>query len=248
MAIHDVLLGVKSSELLCLLGIRATPTNSRRKAIIMATNKYAKLDLGTIEAVFNILGGIDGANRLLRGELMVSEPAKRWREQDGVIYFTLPATEGVTGSQWIERLEKKNLRVSDWAKDVLGKPAFKPTTGVVREIAVLKGMLFEENNRTTKEIRAEGGKRKLKHGKASEMNAEIACQIREMFTDRELEEMGLWWIVVMHEPIKDSDGDLYLLYADRAAVGRWLYACYVHPDHGFYRESGFAFVVSQVQN
>ncbi|MEI6396980.1 MAG: hypothetical protein WCO48_02835 [Candidatus Taylorbacteria bacterium] len=214
----------------------------------MATNKYAKLDLGTIEAVFNKLGGIDGAERFIRGEVVISEPAKRWREQDGAIYFTLPVTEGLTGPQWIERLEKKNLRVGDWAKDVLGKTAFKPTTGVVREIAVLKGMLFEDNNRTTKGIRAAGDKRKLKHGKASEMNAEIACQIREMFTDKEIEDMGLIWIVVMHDLIKDSDGDLNLLDADRDDDGRWLDAYYDGPDDRFRRESGFAFVVSQVQN
>jgi hypothetical protein len=33
----------------------------------MATNKYASLDLGTIEAVFNKLGGLEGAKRFLQG-------------------------------------------------------------------------------------------------------------------------------------------------------------------------------------
>lgn len=35
--------------------------------------KYAQLELGTIEAVFNKLGGIEGADRFLRGELKVVE-------------------------------------------------------------------------------------------------------------------------------------------------------------------------------
>lgn len=35
------------------------------------TMKYARLDLGTIEAVFNKLGGIDGAGRFLRGDAEV---------------------------------------------------------------------------------------------------------------------------------------------------------------------------------
>jgi hypothetical protein len=175
------------------------------------------------------------------------EPAKRWCEQDGVIYFTLPATKGVTGPQWIKHLEKKGFRLSDRAKSMLRSEDFKPTTGVVRKIAVLKGMLFEDDNRTTKDIRAEGDKRKLKHGKAPEMNAEIACQIREMFTDKELEEMGLWWIVVMHDPIV-SDGSPNLFNALRDDDGRWLNAYCDNPDGGFNRERGFAFVVSQVQN
>lgn len=35
------------------------------------TNKYATLDLGTIEAVFNKLGGLDGAKRFLSGAVEV---------------------------------------------------------------------------------------------------------------------------------------------------------------------------------
>ena len=35
--------------------------------------KYPKLELGTIEAVVNKLGGMDGVQRFLRGELTVSE-------------------------------------------------------------------------------------------------------------------------------------------------------------------------------
>lgn len=38
--------------------------------------KYANLDLGTIEATFNILGGIEGAARLRRGELVLIEATK----------------------------------------------------------------------------------------------------------------------------------------------------------------------------
>ena len=38
-----------------------------------ATMKYANLNLGTIEATFNILGGIEGAARLRRGELVLAE-------------------------------------------------------------------------------------------------------------------------------------------------------------------------------
>ncbi len=60
--------------------------------------------------------------------------------------------------------------------------------------------------------------------------------------------MGLWWIVTMHEPIKDSDGDPDLLGANGDDWGRWLYACYGKPDRQWHRGFGFAFVVSQVGN
>ncbi len=203
--------------------------------------KYSELTLGKVEAIINKLGGMEGVEKFLRGELTVSEPARTWREQDGVIYFTLPPTDGTAGSQWIERLEKKGFRNSDWAKSILKSEDFKPTSGITYEIAVLKGMLWNDNERTTKNIRAEADKRKW-----FKPNAEVACLIREMFTDKELEEMGLWWIVTMHEPIKDSDGDPNLLDAHRYVVGSWLGAAYDEPDFRWYRGLGFAFVASQV--
>ena len=203
--------------------------------------KYKKLDLGTIEAVVNKLGGMEGVEKFLRGELTVSEPVRTWREQDGVIYFILRPTNNETGSQWIERLEKKGFRISDWAKSILKSEDFVPTSGITYEIAVLKGMLWNDNERTTKNIRAEADKRKW-----FKPNAEVACLIREMFTDKELEEMGLWWIVAMHEPIKDSGGDPSLLGAGRDDDGSWLSTTYDEPGDRWYRGLGFAFVASQV--
>jgi len=204
-------------------------------------SKYPKT-LGRIEAVWNKLGGEDGVDRFLRDELSVSEPTRSWREEDGVIYFSV-TSDGTTGKDWITRLESKGFRVGDYAKQVLRSPDFKPTSGVTTEVAVLKGMLFEDNDRITKKIRAEADKRKL-----SKPNAELACLIREKFTDKEIEAMGLWYIVAMHEPINDSDGDPFLLNANRYDVGRWLSACSVRPGSRWYRDYGFAFDMSQVSS
>jgi hypothetical protein len=192
-----------------------------------------------IQAVWNILGGEEGVSRLLRGEITISESPRTWREQDGVIHFSV-TSNGATGEEWINRLESKGFRVSNYAKSVLLSSDFKPTNGVTYKVAVLKGMIFEENYRITKKIRDEADKRKL-----SKPNAEVACLIREKFTDKEIEAMGLWWIVAMHEPIKDSDGDLYLLGAIRDVDGRWLNASYDGPGSRWYRGHGFALVVSQ---
>jgi hypothetical protein len=176
------------------------------------------------------------------GEWILTNPVRRWREQDGVIYFSV-TSNGMTGPQWIEHFEKKGIQLSKWAKDVLLSPDFKPTNGVTTEVAVLKGMLFEDNDRVTSKIRAEAGKRKL-----VKPNAELGCLIRDMFTDEEIAAMGLVWIVAFHEPIKDSDGVPYLLSADRTGDGRWLYAYYGRPDNRWGRGDGFAFAVSQVSS
>ncbi len=204
--------------------------------------KYPNVTLGRVEAVWNKLGGEDGVEKFLRDELSVSEPTRSWREQDGVIYFSV-TSDGTTGEDWIPRLESKGFRVGDDAKQVLRSPDFKPTSGVTTEVAILKGMLFEDNNRITKNIRAEADKRKL-----SKPNAELACFIREKFTDKEIEAMGLWYIVAMHEPINVSGGGPSLLGASRSDFGRWLRAFYDRPDFRWFRERGFAFVVSQVSS
>lgn len=202
--------------------------------------KYGDLNLGQIEAVVNKLGGMDGVNKFLRGEFIVSEPARRWSEENGVIYFPVNS-DGITGEEWITRLEGKSFRVGDYAKSVLRSKDFKPTNGIIYEIAVLKGELFSDSDRITKAIRKEAKNRKF-----STPNAEVACLIREKFSDKELEAMGLYWIVAMHEPIKDSGGDPRLLGAYRDGNGSWLSTVCDGPGGKWDRCHGFAFVVSQV--
>ena len=198
-----------------------------------ATKKMAK-QMGTSDPC-------EVFRRINSGEwVVVSKPERAWREQDSVIYFSV-TSDGTTGEKWIERLESKGFRLSDHAKSVLRTSDFQPTEASTYEIAVLKGMLFEDNNRITKNIRTDADKQKL-----TKPNAEVTCLIREKFSDEELEAMGLWWIVAMHEPIKDSGSVPGLLSASRVGGGRWLDACYDSPDFRWNRVDGFAFVVSQV--
>ena len=188
------------------------------------------------------MGTADGIRAFLSGELVISRPSYSWRGQDGMIYLSV-TSDGATGAQWIKRLKKKGFRIGDYAKQVLRSPDFKPTSGVTTEVAVLKGMLFEDNDRITKKIRAEADKRKL-----SKPNAELACLIREEFTDKEIEAMGLWYIVAMHESINDSDGAPFLLSARRGGGGPRLNAYGGRPGIGWCRGGGFAFAVPQVSS
>ena len=174
------------------------------------------------------------------GEWVVVQASRRWREEDSVIYFSV-TSDGTTGAEWITRLEKKGFCVSDYAKSVFLSSDFESTKGVTYEVVVLKGMLFEDGDRVTKKIRAEADRRSL-----TKPIAEIACLIREAFSDKDIEAMGLWRIVVMHEPIKDSGGSLSLLGASRDDDGCWLDAYYDRSVSGWNREYGFAFVALQV--
>ena len=137
-------------------------------------------------------------------------------------------------------MEDNGSRVGDFTKQVLRSPDFKPTKGVTTEIVALKGTLFTDNDRITKNIRAEAAKRKL-----ASPNAEVACLIRLKFTDEEIKARGLWWIVTMHEPVNDFFSNPCLLCACRDdGASRGLNAC--RPDCMWSSDVGFAFAVPQV--
>lgn len=209
--------------------------------IIMSTEfASACLTAGQLNAIVKKLGGHYMALRFLRDELLVSEPTRSWREEDGVIYFSV-TSDGKTGEDWINHLEVSGFFIGDYAKQVLLSPSFKPTNGVKTEVAVLKGMLFEYNDRVTENIHNVANKHKL--GKPE---PELACLIREKFTDKDIEAMGLVWIVAMHEPINDSNGNPSLLSAHRHGDGRWVSACNDNSGDKWNHRNGFAFVLSSL--
>ena len=166
--------------------------------------------------------------------------------ENGVIYVTLPATTGRTGEEWITHFEQKGDRPSDSAKSVLRSEKFKPTTGVVNRIAVLPAKLWKDSERLTKRIRKDAHAGTFTKEKLTDPNAEVSCLIRDYLTDEEIEMLGLWYIVGMHEPIEDSVGSPDLLLAIRRGDGRRLRTCYGSPDFRWNGRGGFAFSVPQV--
>lgn len=165
--------------------------------------------------------------------------AQKWREENNVVYFSV-TSRGTTGEGWIERFERKFYRYGECAEHVLRSPHFKSTNGVTTRVAILKNMHVRVGNPNTKEICTEAGMRKL-----STPAPELACLIREKFTDREIKVMGLTRIVVMHEPINDRYGDPRLLYANRHDGGRRLDAYRSMPAEGWPQGVGFAFAIPQ---
>jgi hypothetical protein len=163
---------------------------------------------------------------------------KKWRVEDDIIYFSV-TSDGTTGEDWVNRLEGKGFRVGDYAEQVLRSLDFKPTSGVTTEVAVIKGILFQDNDRITKKIRAEASRRNF-----TKPNAELACLVREKFTDNDIKAMGLWLILSMHEPLSDAYGDPRLLNVNRDNDRGWLDAFCGRPNKKWLRGFGFAFAVS----
>jgi hypothetical protein len=167
---------------------------------------------------------------------------RHWQVVDGVIYFTV-TSDGTTGPQWIERLEKRGNRIGDYAKSALLSPDFKSTTGITTRMAVLPGEWFfrEEKRATTSEIRDKA----RRQWKLATPAAETACLTRCKFSDKDLEAMGLVYIVVCHEPVRVYGcqilGHPNLLGPSRHGYGHWLDAYCGKPDSIWDRHGGFAF-------
>jgi len=161
-------------------------------------------------------------------------------DDEGNIHFTL-TSNGFTREQWEQHLERRGWRIGDWARNVLRRASEAPTNGVTYNIVVRPGKKIGDSDRITKKIRAVADKKGW-----VKPHWELACMIRDTFTDEQLEQMGLLYIVTMHEPIKDSVGDPNLLFSLRSGDGRWLTADYDRPDDDWFDYGGFAFVVPQV--
>jgi len=148
-------------------------------------------------------------------------------------------TNGLSGQAWIKRLEKKGYNIGNYAKELLehsGLKILKKSYNIV----ILKGEEMGKDWFTNQEVR----------DKAKELGyltppVELAPLLREMISDEELKKMGLWWLIVMHEPITDSDGRPDVLGIGRLDEGRWLNACHGGARYGWYRAGGFVFLVPQ---
>lgn len=207
-------------------------------------------------------GGVDRAISALQKEFLsegapvgtkvdcaksvVSEPAMRWREDviDGVPVIRLTTTldKPTSGDKWISRTKKKFNQIGVYAeRRVLRSKDFKSSAKGVYEIVILKGLFFESCDRITHKILA-----KAKTMNLQTPNTDIACLIREQFTDKEIEDMGFDWIVVMHKPIEGCDGYWNLLGVSRCGLGGLLDITGGHSSNEWPHRYGFAFLAQSV--
>jgi hypothetical protein len=177
------------------------------------------------------------------GELVISTaptPIAWTLDDEGNIHFTV-TSNGLTREQWEEHLKRRGFRLGDWTRNVFRRASDSPTNGVTYHVVVRPGKKIKDSDRITKKIRSDASKKGW-----LKPHWEVACLIRDTFTDEQLEQMDLWYIVTMHEPIKDSGGDPRLLNSNRFDGGQWLIADFVRPGSEWDGDGGFAFVVPQV--
>lgn len=212
--------------------------------------KYGKATIGQVEAVWNKLGGEKGVQCFLAGnsEVVVKnhlsiapKPVKWVIDPDGDIHFNV-TSNGLTPEQWEQHLLSRDFRLSGYARNVLRRAREAPTNGEVYHIVVRPGSKIDSFYLVTEKIRVAAERKGW-----LTPHWEVACLIRDTFTDEQLKVMGLCYIVTMHNPIKDfSSGNQDLLFSYLLDDGLWLLSYSVGHDYSWDYEGGFAFVVPQV--
>lgn len=128
-----------------------------------------------------------------------------------------------TGTAFTKAFTKAGMKVSDWAKDVLNRPAFTvaPEETELKLVRVTVAELGFENGATRADI----------YARAEEFGldlcpAEVGPQLRLQYADQLTDE----YLLVGMEPITDSDGSLNVFNVGHDDDGRWLRSGHGHAD------------------
>ena len=167
------------------------------------------------------------------------------RNENGHIVFTIIGLD-ITGAEEIKRIEASGYRIGDWARSCLTSTkadGYDKNHRLVAEkeykIVLIPGKeIAKDSDRTTKDLQ----KLAEKYGYDKPL-AGIVPRVRESISDKQMEEMGIWYIVALHDPIIGSDGDPGVLSSVRSDDGLWLSGYWDDPDDEWGDGGAFAFLV-----
>lgn len=199
--------------------------------------KYARLDLGTIEAFANKIGGMEGIQKFLQGKLVVTKPACRFET-----WKTIRLGEYQVGIFMREALIKKGYKINDWANDLLYQTPFSP---VVQEVDLV-----------LVDIWSDLGFQVPKHGCGPSLSKiceraieegleicppEVGPRLRYDYEDQPYDE----WLRVAMPALKSGHWDYGLFRIDHGEVGieengLWLRASNGEPSRTWGNKPDFA--------
>jgi hypothetical protein len=184
----------------------------------MSKMKYPDMTWGTMEAVINKLGGIEGVQRFLSGETVVKAVERVFQ-----VWKTIKLGTGLkTAKDFRRALTDGGYRIGNWGDDILGKPAF--TANETETEADLVVVSVEELGFK------DGATRADIYNRAKELGlelcpSEVGPQLRLQYKDQPKGE----WLLIAMEPIAVSDGRLTVFDVEHVGDGLWL-DCHGRPD------------------
>ena len=111
----------------------------------------------------------------------------------------------------------------------------------IYKVALMPGREIErDSNRTTTNLRDRG----MKHYSYGKPLAGLIPRVREVLSDKQMEELGIWYAAALHDPITGSDGNPDVLFANRNGGGQLVSARWVGPDSQWNDDGALVFPVS----
>jgi len=206
--------------------------------------KYGDVTMGQIEAAINKLGGLSGWRALLRDELEIKPKPLLFPKNEHGHYLVEVTGRALTGAAEIQLQSEQNFRVGDYARQCFLSTnpdsydaKHRLEDGKIYRLAIVHGREVKMN-RTTANLRAYA----QQFGYQKPLAGHIP-RIRESVTDQQMEQMNIWYIAGLHDPIADSVGVPDVLVAYRGGGGSWLDAAWGRPALGWDDRGAFAFVV-----
>jgi len=172
--------------------------------------KYGEITFGQMEAIINKLGGMEGVQRFLSGEIVVKAPEHTLKVWKKIKLGTHKDADALR-----KALKKADFKIGNWGNDILGKPAF--TVAIAEEEIQLVNLSVAEL----------GFKDGATYGnicaKAKELGLElcpneVGPQLRLQYKDQPKGE----WLRIAMEPIADSDGNPDIFTVGHDDVDLWL--------------------------
>ncbi len=183
-----------------------------------------------IQAVWNILGGEEGVDALINGELVISRPTKVWKTWMTLRLGTFKNVEEIR-----QALKAGGNNINDWTNNILGKPAFTVSETEqdvelvnvsVRELGFKKGASYTDICERAQELGLD-----LCH-------VEVGPQLRLQWKDQP---KGMFIVVGINTVVENGLFDVFRLECDDNGM-RYLDAVYGRADVEWNADICFIFV------
>ena len=190
--------------------------------------KYGELNLGQVEAIVNKLGGMEGVQRFLSGELVVKVAEKSF-----AIWKTITLGINKSPGEYRKALKASGYRIGDYADQILNKVKVSETEVQIDLVVKTVAELGFKNGATRKQI----------YDSAIELGlelcpAEVGPALRLQYPGQPYGE----WLRIAMEPITDSGGHLEVFGVYLGHALRWLRSIYGYPDSFWFAYGRWVFV------
>ena len=176
--------------------------------------KYNNLTLGKVEAIVNRLGGMEGVEKFLSGEISVSSETSPAVKTGLDLWKKIRIGTHTDTADLIKTVEGKKMRITSAARDMLAKPSFllakeeKEVELILLTFADVK--LQHHKSRYYDEIASYAGEKGL-----DPCPQEIALQLRLQYTDQPMSER----LIISFKPYYgQTDYELFSLVHDSLGI------------------------------